>query len=513
MISKVFSAAIIGLNAIPIEVELDTSRGLPSFNIVGLPDKAIEESKDRINSAIKNSGLLNPKKENLKIVVNLAPADIKKQGPIYDLPIAVSYLLNTKQVEFNYKEKIFAGELALDGSVRTIGGALPIAMMAKEQGFKEIILPKQNTKEAAVMNGIKITGINNLIELTNYLNGKIYIEPEKNTDFSKLLKEEEYELDLSEIKGQETAKRALTIAAAGGHNVLLTGPPGAGKTMLARALPSIMPKLSLEEAIEVTKIFSVANALKYSENCYLINRRQFRNPHHTASAAALVGGGTNPKPGEISLAHRGVLFLDEFPEFNRNVVESLRQPLEEGKITVSRASHSTTYPAKFLLIASMNPCPCGNFQNPQKECICAPGTILRYQKKISGPILDRFDIKLEVPQEDVRKLKDEPDYRETQKMKKNVEQAKEKQLKRFEGREILSNSEMNNKQVREFCKIDEETQDFLDNYISVKKLSHRTYFKVLKLSRTIADLEGKEKISLENIQEAASYKNDGALSI
>lgn len=515
MTSKVFSAAVIGLDAIPIEVEVDTSRGLPSFNIVGLPDKTVQESKDRINSAIKNSGLTNPKKENLKIVVNLAPADIKKQGPIFDLPIAVCYLLNTKQTEFNHKEKVFAGELALDGSFRSISGTLPIAIMAKESGFKELILPKPNVKEAALIDGIRIIGLNDLTELVAYLNGKILVEPEKTADFSELLEDGEYDFDISEIKGQETAKRALTVAAAGFHNVLLTGPPGAGKTMLAKALPSIMPKLTLEEALEVTKIYSVANVLKYSENAggHLINQRQFRNPHHTASSIALVGGGTHPKPGEISLAHRSVLFLDEFPEFNHDAIESLRQPLEEGKISVSRASHSVIYPAKFLLIASMNPCPCGNYQNPKKECLCAPGMILRYQKKISGPILDRFDIKLNVPQENPGKLKDEPSYEESKKLRKRVEEAGERQIHRFRGLGILTNSEMNNKQVRQFCKIDEPTQEFLDNYVLMKKLSHRAYFKILKLARTIADLEGKENIGSESLQEATQYKNDGILSL
>ncbi len=514
MTSKVFSAAIIGLDAIPIEVEVDTAKGLPSFSIVGLPDKSIQESKDRINSAIKNSGLTNPKKENLKVVVNLAPADIKKEGPVFDLPIAVCYLLNTKQVEFDHKEKVFAGELALDGALRVIAGALPIALMAEKSGFKELILPRPNAKEAASVKGLKVVGVSNLIELASYLSGKIYIKPEESPEFSSLLKEKEHDFDISEIKGQETAKRALTIAAAGSHNILLAGPPGGGKTMLARSLPSIMPKLTLDESLEMTKIHSVAGYLNHNrENGFLITERSFRNPHHTASAVALVGGGTNPRPGEISLAHRGVLFLDELPEFSRDVLESLRQPLEDGKITVSRAAHSITYPAKFLLVAAMNPCPCGNFQNPQRECVCAPGAVLRYQKKVSGPLLDRFDIRISVPQENPRKLKETPDYEKSRETRKQVELARERQLKRFEGRGIFTNSEMANRQVREFCKIDEETEIFLDNYALMKKMSHRAYFKVLKLARTIADLEGRENISYENVSETVNYRNDEAISI
>lgn len=503
MLSKVSSGAVVGLSATLVDVEVDVAQtGLPSFTIVGLPDKAVEESKERVRSAIKNSGADFPVN---RITVNLAPADLPKIGPAYDLPIALGILIASGQIAPNISNSLFFGELSLDGSLRRVNGVLPMAYLAREKNYRQIFIPKINEKEAAVVSGINVYAVESLLSLVRFFNKNIQIDPAEKISLKSLLVRSEAEFDFSEVVGQEQAKRALEVAAAGGHNLFMKGTPGSGKTMLSRALPGILPTLTESEALEVTKIYSITGNLQEGES--IITKRPFRSPHHTTSRIGLIGGGSSPMPGEISLAHRGVLFLDEFPEFPRHVLEALRQPMEDGVVTISRAKGSVAYPAKFLLIAASNPCPCGYFGDPKRACSCLPGMISRYQKRISGPILDRIDIHIDVPSVETQKLVDNKSKQESSKqIQKRVQAAREFQIKRFKNTQIKCNAEMSTRDVNKFCFLSNECRNILTNAVATMGLTARSYFKVIKISRTIADLAGEKFISINHIAEALQYR-------
>ena len=501
MLATVLSGALVGIDGLLVEVEVDVALGLPQFTTVGLPEGAVRESKDRVRSAIKNSGYEFPSR---KITVNLAPADIKKEGSAYDLPIALGILAAEGWLD---KEHIvqyaLLGELSLDGRVKPIQGVLPLAVMAKEKGLKGLIVPQENAAEAAVVEGLEVFGVPTLADAFLFLNRTHEITPESVDLQAMFAAYSLYEVDFNDVKGQDHVKRALEVAASGSHNLMLVGPPGAGKTMLARRLPTILPDMTLVEAIEATKVHSVSGLM---DGKALIATRPFRSPHHTISDAGLIGGGSIPKPGEVSLAHHGVLFLDELPEFRKNVLEVLRQPLEDARVTISRAVGSITYPASIMLVSAMNPCPCGFLGDTQHECSCTPQQIQRYRAKVSGPLLDRIDIQIEVPAVQYKELSEETSTEDSAVIRTRVNQARKVQLTRFAGRTLFCNAQMTSRDIRKFCQPDDGGDKLLENAMARLGLSARAYTRILKVARTIADLAGEEKVGSGHIAEAIQYR-------
>ncbi len=502
MLACVTSCAVVGLEGALVRVEVDISSGLPGLTIVGLPDAAVKESSERVRSAIRNSGFHWP---NMRITVNLAPADLRKEGPAYDLPIAVGVLIATEQAWPDAVDgALVVGELSLDGSVRHINGVLPMAALARERGLQRMFVPAVDAPEAALVEEVEVIPVDGLPALAAHLQGLRRIAPYEGRTELGGDDLPPYAADLADIKGQEHVKRALEVAAAGGHNVLMSGPPGAGKTLLARSMPSILPRMTVDEALEVTKIYSVAGMLPPDQP--LIRHRPFRAPHHTISHAGLVGGGHWPRPGEISLAHRGVLFLDELPEFGQRVLEVLRQPLEDRVVSIARSTGTLSFPADFVLIAAMNPCPCGYYGDPMRECTCSATLVSRYQKRISGPLLDRIDIHVEVPRVEFEKLSDERRGEPSAAIRARVEAARERQRRRFQGTTLRCNADMRPAEIREFCQVDEASRSLLGAAMRQLQMSARAYHRILKLARTIADLAGEERIQTPHIAEAIQYR-------